>query len=185
MNCGVYLPHHRKVEKRGNVLRSLFSLNTHQVIEEKIKELLEEKFREPEFADCFTVEVVLRAGNRLEVFFDSDSGVTFEKCKRISRYLEAQLDEQAWLGEKYVLEVSSPGIGRPLAFRRQYPRNIGRKVHVTLQDETVRKGILLDVQEDSITLEEQITEGNKKKKTITETVIPFNHIKSTVVKVTF
>ena len=100
------------------------------MVESKIESLLEVKFQEEEFTDCFLIEVKLHANKKLDVFIDSDAGVTFEKCQKISRYLEQYLDEEGWLGDSYVLEVSSPGISRPLKLLRQYPRNIGRKVEV-------------------------------------------------------
>ena len=100
------------------------------MIVEKITDLLDKKFTEEDFSDCFLVDIKAHAHNKIDVFIDSDSGVTFEKCQKISRYLERFIDENGWLGEKYVLEVSSPGISRPLKFKRQYAKNIGRKVEV-------------------------------------------------------
>jgi ribosome maturation factor RimP len=86
-----------------------------------------------------------------------------------------------------MLDVSSPGISRPLVFLRQYPRNVGRTVEVTLADHSVHKGILIAADTETITVEEKVTllENGKKKKTTVQTVIPFNNIHSTVVKVTF
>lgn len=157
------------------------------MIENKIEELLAQRFQEADLADCFTIEVLLRPGNRLEVAFDSDSGVTIEKCQTISRFLEAHLDKEGWLGERYTLDVSSPGVSRPLKFRRQYPRNIGRTVEVILHDDTKHKGILRAADDHAITIEEKVqTEINgKKKKGLAQTAIPFDAIKSTTVKVTF
>ncbi|MBK8654752.1 MAG: ribosome maturation factor [Haliscomenobacter sp.] len=156
-------------------------------ITEKIDSLLQEKFLEEAFADCFIVEIKLGAGNKLEVFADSDSGMTFEKCQRISRYLEEHIDAGGWLGLHYVLEVSSPGISRPLQFWRQYPRNIGRQIEVTLQDGTKRKGVLQAVHPETIVLSEEISrkEGKKTIKEKVETAIPFGHIEKTFVKVSF
>ena len=74
-------------------------------LEEKIVELLEEKFKEEEFTDCFLIDIKLHKHNKLDIFLDSDTGITFRKCQRISRYLESFIDEEGWLGEKYVLEV--------------------------------------------------------------------------------
>ncbi len=93
-------------------------------ITERITRLLEEKYSTDEvFADCFTVSVEMKPGQKLYVFADSDSGMTFEKCQKLSRYLESHIDSNGWLGEKYLLEVSSPGIGRPFQFLRQYNNN--------------------------------------------------------------
>ena len=100
-------------------------------MESKIEALLVEKFNDPDFDDCFVVDIIISKGNRIGVFVDCDSGMTFRKCQMLSRYLEGFIDEEKWFGEKYVLEVSSPGIDRPLKFARQYRNNIGRKFQLS------------------------------------------------------
>ncbi len=156
---------------------------------ERIQHLLQRLFADDErLADCFVVEINHHPrSNKLAVFVDCDSGINFDKCKAISRYLEGYLDTQGWLGEKYVLEVSSPGVGRPLRFWRQYRNNIGRMVQVTLSDQTIHKGLLKSVEEDHIVLEQEITQkqGGKSVRLNMERTIPFEQIASTVVKVVF
>lgn len=177
----------RGTKKRGNQ-SSLFLIYTHRfVIELQIESLLAVKFQEEEFKDCFLLEVNHHPGNKLDVFIDSDSGVTFEKCQRISRYLEAILDEKGWLGEKYVLEVSSPGISRPLTQWRQYRKNMGRTLEITLADGSRKEGPLADVLEDHILLTETVVEVDGKKKTKKQvlTAVPFEKIKKTIVKISF
>ncbi len=161
--------------------------NFQAVINEHIERLLAEKFQEEAFADCFLIEVKSGTNQKLEVFVDSDSGITFEKCQQISRYLEQYIDENNWLGEHYTLEVSSPGVSRPLAQYRQYPRNIGRTVEVTLQNGSLCKGTLSAVSPEHIIVTEEVKtrEGKKTKKEKVETVIPFSHIHKTVVKISF
>ena len=151
------------------------------VIEHKITELLTEKFNEEEFQDCFLVEVKAHQSKKVEVFVDSDSSLTLDKCRQISRFLEKHIDEHGWLGEKYTLEVSSPGITRPLQFPRQYIKNIGRKVG----EKKTGQLVAADVQ--SITIEEKlrIKEGKKKKTVIQQAVIPLKDIKKTIVKISF
>jgi len=153
----------------------------------KIEALLAEKFQEEEFTDCFLVDIHLSAGNKLEVFVDSDSGITFKKCQRISRFLEKPIDEEGWLGEKYTLEVSSPGTSRPLKFLRQYPKNIGRKLEVKLLEGATKKGTLTKVEPSLIVLEEKIRvkEGKKKVNKIIQYEIPFESIKQARVKISF
>ena len=157
------------------------------MITQKIIDLLEEKFKEFEFEDCFLVDVNLNLNNKLEVFVDADSGITFEKCRKLSRYLEQYIDEENWLGEKYVLEVSSPGISRPLKFIRQYHKNIGRKVEVCLEDGSQKTAKLVGIKEGNIILEEKvrIKEGKKKRTEVLQTEIPFETIHKTIVKVSF
>ncbi|MCW5922964.1 MAG: ribosome maturation factor [Saprospiraceae bacterium] len=155
---------------------------------ERIAQLLEEKYATDEsFADCFTVDIELKPNAKLYVFADSDSGMTFEKCQKLSRFLESHLDTNGWLGDKYVLEVSSPGIGRPFKFLRQYKNNIGRTVEVTMKDKTHQTGLLSEVSEAQITLLQKAVEreGNKKKEVEKPTSIPFDQIETAIVKIAF
>lgn len=157
------------------------------MVEAQIASLLELKFQEADFIDCFLIELKLLPGNKLEVFIDSDSGITFEKCHKISRYIEKHLDENLWLGDKYMLDVSSPGISRPLKLHRQYVKNTGRKIEVKLEDGTLREGTLLRVNDEGIVLEEKVRvkEGNRKITQVLETEIPFSAINKTIVKISF
>ena len=91
--------------------------------EEQIIQLLEEFFQESELEDCFVTELNV-SGSKIMVYVDSDTDMGFNKCRTISRYLEKHFDETQVFGEKYTLEVSSPGIGRPLLFKRQYLKNV-------------------------------------------------------------
>lgn len=62
--------------------------------------------------------------------FDSEpgAGVTVEDCARVSRALEAVLDAREDLPGSYILEVSSPGVERPLRKRRDFERSIGQEI---------------------------------------------------------
>ena len=156
-------------------------------IEEKIHELLAAKFAEEGFQDCFLVDFHLSAANKLEVFVDCDSGLTLEKCQRISRFLEHDFDEAGWLGEHYTLEVSSPGLGRPFKLQRQYAKNIGRKVEVTLADGSTKTGPLVAAGDASFTIQETVTvlEGKKKKKMEVQTELPYDGVKKTMIVISF
>jgi len=174
--------------KREHIVPSFVFKDTMELTE-RIEQLLEEKYTTDEiFADCFTVEVELKPASKLYVFIDSDSGMDFEKCRKISRYLESHIDTNGWLGEKYLLEVSSPGLSRSLKFLRQYHKNAGRNVEVTLKDNNRHVGILKSADEHQITLQQTVTERRKKKKKITkdiELLIPFEQIEKTIVKPTY
>ena len=95
---------------------------------DKLVELLEEKFQEEAFAHLFLIELNHKPNDVIEVFLDSDNSVTYEYCVKVSRYLEQHIEENGWLGEKYTLDVSSAGVGKPLKLKRQYVKNIGREV---------------------------------------------------------
>lgn len=157
------------------------------MIEQQIERLLQEKFQEEAFQDCFLVELKLHPNNKLEVFLDSDTGITFETCRVVSRHLEAVLDAERWLGEKYTLEVSSPGVDRPLRLRRQYAKNVGRKLKVKLSDGNTKEGTLVDVTDEHVVLEEKVRvqDGKRKKTQTLQTEIPFNQIEQAKIQVSF
>ncbi|MEQ1745153.1 MAG: hypothetical protein ABMA02_07005 [Saprospiraceae bacterium] len=173
---------------REGTTGSLFVCPCNMELTERIAQLLEEKYATDEtLADCFTVDIELRPGNKLFVFVDSDSGIDFDKCKKLSRTLESHLDTHVWAGTKYVLEVSSPGLGRPLVFLRQYHKNVGRTVVITLLDDTRERGTLKSANETAVLIEQTVIEivGKKKKEVLVDRAIPFDQIKSTVVKAAF
>lgn len=155
-------------------------------MEEKLIELLELKFQEEGFDDAYIVDLNYHEANKkLEIFIDRDSNITIGQCAKINKYLQKHIDEAGWLGEKYTLDVSSPGVGKPLKFPRQYVKNIGREVEVKQKDGTKISGKLLEVTEENLTLEEQISPPQKQKKVFQNTVIPFEEITKTVVKISF
>lgn len=159
------------------------------MIAEKTRDLLEQKYTEPDYQDCFTVEVNYNpASKKLQVFVDSDSGMNFQKCQRLSRYLESFIDEENWLGEKYTLEVSSPGVDRPLVLPRQFKKNIGRRLEVAVREEQKKyKGELVEASESGIVLafEQTQKQGKKKIKTDVRLDIPYEQIEKAVVKISF
>ena len=157
-------------------------------IREKVSKLVEEKLREPEFQHCFLLEVELPGINRLNVFLDSDTGITFDECRKVSRHVEAQLDEDNWMGGKYTIEVSSPGATKPLRLPRQYHKHIGRKLEVKrTDDQPTVEGTLLEVNDAGVILEEKTVrkEGKKKIREKINTEIPFDQIRQAKVKLAF
>jgi ribosome maturation factor RimP len=66
----------------------------------------------------------------LRAYVDIPGGTTADACARLSRAIEARLDASGLVGERYVLEVSSPGLDRRLRTRRDFARLVGRPVEV-------------------------------------------------------
>lgn len=135
-------------------------------------------------ADMFLVDIRVKPTNNFKIFLDAESGLGIEKCIRINRALYKQIEEAGWYPEgDFSLEVSSPGLDEPLKLYRQYLKNTGRNVEVTLQDGTKKEGLMSLVTEEQITL--TYTEG-KGKKAVEKTVdIPFSEIKQTKVQIKF
>ena len=162
-------------------------LNVNIYVEEKIIDLLEEKFKEPEFSNCFWLDVKLHADKKLEVIIDCDTGVTFLTCQIISRHLESVIDEEQWLGPKYTLEVSSPGAERPLQLPRQYQKHLGRKLEVKTKEGEEYEGRLSEITEEGITLDYKVRhkEGKRKVTEEVQTTIAFAAIEKAKVKISF
>jgi ribosome maturation factor RimP len=78
----------------------------------------------------------LRPGDRrliLRVYIDSENGVNLDDCTKISRQISALLDVEYPALEHYDLEVSSPGLDRPLVKPAHYQRYIGKRIRVKLR----------------------------------------------------
>lgn len=131
------------------------------------------------------VDVVVSGHRKIEVYLDSDTGMTFQKCKQFSRILEGMIEASSQFDEKYVLEVSSPGPKRPMRQLRQFPKHIGRTLEIAMKDGSTKKGVLQSVTEESLTLEVLRKTENKKKQEKGEEVIPFTEIEHAIVTFPF
>jgi ribosome maturation factor RimP len=110
------------------------------------------------------VELVIleEAGSRrqkiLRLYIDHPTGVTHELCARVSAAVSAALDESDAIEGAYVLEVSSPGIERPLRKRSHFEAQLGQNVYVKtkvpVEGSKVWQGTLLEVGADEIVVEE-------------------------------
>ncbi|MBV8254754.1 MAG: ribosome maturation factor [Chitinophaga sp.] len=132
--------------------------------------------------DNFLVEIRIKPTNNVKLFLDGDKGVPVDKLVSFNRALYPLLEEAAIFPDNdFSLEVSSPGLEEPLKLHRQYLKNIGRKVEVTLLDGSSKEGTLQTVTEEGITIEEVF--GKKKEKKSTD--IKFVEIKHTKVCIVF
>lgn len=105
--------------------------------------------------EIFLVEVDIKGkpGNyKIQVFIDGDQGTHIDECSKISRSLSNELDELELIEGKYNIEVSSPGVDKPLKLIRQYPKHIGRELKVLAKDNKKYQGILLGVVDEEIEL---------------------------------
>ena len=100
-----------------------------------------------------------RAGKRsalLRLFIDSESGVTLDDCTEVSRQVSSVLDVEDPIRVPYTLEVSSPGIDRPLFESDHYARYVGSEVRVRTQwpveGQRNFAGEIVAANEDSVTL---------------------------------
>ncbi len=92
----------------------------------------------------------------LRVYADKDGGINIDDCVEISRALEKKLDEEDFISDAYILEVSSPGLTRPLKKEKDFERSIGKKIEIKLYKgiDGLKEfeGILKDFDKDSVTV---------------------------------
>jgi len=124
-------------------------------LKEKVQKLIDDFINN--HPDLFLVELKISSENKIEVYIDGDESVSVQNCLDASRAIEFSLDREE---EDFSLEVSSPGLNVPLKLIRQYKKNIGRDLEITLQDEQTFTGTLIQFQDDSIEL--QWSEKRKK-----------------------
>lgn len=150
---------------------------------DRVTKLVEEKL---EGTDMFIVELSVKPGNKIEILVDRDSGLALEDCLSVSRHVEGNLDREL---EDYSLDVSSPGVGKPLKLKRQYVKNVGRTVNVKRTDGTIVEGILVSSDEEKIvvhTRTKEEVEGKKGKKWVErDEEVAFDTISETKIVISF
>jgi len=119
----------------------------------------------------FLVDIVfggINSRRKIVVILDKDAGITIDECGEFSRALGNLIEENNLFGDSaYVLEVSSPGMDRPLTVTRQYKRRIGNKLNFLLNDGTEFEAVLQDVAEEEVTVVPVPPKAKKNKKETT------------------
>lgn len=130
-------------------------LDTIQKIKDLAAPLVESK-------DLFVVDIEHKTGsglNEVWLYLDAqDRGVNLDECADISRELGFLIEAHELFEKKYRLNVSSPGLSRPLSDVRQYKKNQGRKAKVKFKKEDEydkTEGTIVGVDENGILLEDQ------------------------------
>ena len=106
------------------------------------------------------VEYVKEGGNwYLRAYIDTEGGITVDDCELVSRQMSDLLDEQDFIEESYIFEVSSPGLGRPLKKEKDFARNLGKEVEIrtyrAIGKEKEFYGILCAYDDNSVTIERE------------------------------
>ena len=134
--------------------------------------------------DIFPVEIKIKPTNNIKIFLDADSGLSIEKCSKLNKAVYKLIEERGWFPDgNFSLEVSSPGLDEPLKLFRQYKKNIGRNIEVTLTDNKTEQGKLMAATEDAIQLEQH--EGKGKKAIVKTSELKFSTIKQAKIIISF
>ena len=105
------------------------------------------------------VEYVKEAGTwYLRAYIDKEGGFTVDDCEMVSRRLSDWLDKEDFIDDSYILEVSSPGLGRPLKKEKDFVRSMGKLVEIRtyrpIEKQKEFCGILNAYDDNSVTIEE-------------------------------
>jgi ribosome maturation factor RimP len=104
----------------------------------ELKERISELISQPLLQEGFDlVEIKLsryRQSSRLQIFVDSDNGVKIDDCIRVSKIIDGLIEADNTFEHGYTIEVSSPGLDRPLVSARDFHRRIGEKVQLIFID---------------------------------------------------
>ena len=108
--------------------------------------------------ELWEVEYVKEAGTwYLRAYIDKEGGIAVDDCEVISRILSDWLDQTDFIEDSYILEVSSPGLGRPLKKERDFERSLGEDVEIRLYKAQNKQkeftGILKAYDKETVTIE--------------------------------
>ena len=110
-----------------------------------------------ENAELVEMQINGKAGNQtIKVFIDCEGGTTLERCTKISREFSDKLEVEDVIPGKYRIEVSSPGLDRPLKKMQDFSRNLNREVDVVYEDAMELKsfrGKIVDVSNEAVQLQ--------------------------------
>lgn len=127
-----------------------------EIYEQKAEALIEPIVAAHGF-ELVDVEYVKEAGTwYLRAYIDKEGGIAVDDCEVISRALSDWLDKEDFIDDSYILEVSSPGLGRPLKKEKDFVRSMGKDVDVRLYRQLNKQkeftGALSAYDENTVTL---------------------------------
>ncbi len=127
-------------------------------VEETVEKMVEELLAGQDVIELVDVEYVKEREWYLRVFIDKEGGIEIDDCQSISERLEEELDKQDIISGQYILEVSSPGLDRVLRKEKDFLREMGKKVDVSLyaplDGKKLITGVLTGYRDGRLTLDE-------------------------------
>lgn len=139
-------------------------MSKREIYEQKTEEILTPIVQEYGF-ELVDVEYVKEGGTwYLRSYIDKPGGISIDDCEMVSRRLSDILDEKDYIDDSYIMEVSSPGLGRPLRKEKDFKRSLGEEVEVRTYRMIDKKkeftGILKSYDADTVTIE--LEDGTEK-----------------------
>ena len=127
-------------------------------VEEAVEKLAEEILADTDY-ELVNVEYVKERDWFLRIYIDKDGGVGLDDCQEVSGILDERIEKLGILNDRFILEVSSPGLDRALKKEKDFQREMGKKVDITLykplDGEKNITGVLTGYAGDTITIDEE------------------------------
>lgn len=132
-------------------------MSKRELYEEKTEKLIMPIIEANNF-ELVDVEYVKEGGTwYLRAYIDKEGGITVDDCEIVNRALGELLDVEDFINEAYILEVSSPGLGRPLKKEKDFQRSLGEEVEVrtyrAINKSKEFVGLLVAYDKESVTLQ--------------------------------
>ena len=149
-------------------------------IEDLLNQFLEER------QDLFLIDLKFSTGDDITVILDGDNGVSLQDCLDASRAIEFNMDREE---HDFSLQVMSGGLSEPLTLPRQFKKNMGRELDITLNDNEKIQGELSHVDDDKIILTRKFRKpkdiGKGKVDAVEDTEVLYTDIKKALVTIKF
>lgn len=126
-------------------------------VEEAVEKIAEEILANTDY-ELVDVEYVKERDWFLRAYIDKEGGIGLDDCQEVSGLLDEKLEELNIINDRYILEVSSPGLDRALKKEKDFKREMGKLVDITLykaiDGEKMITGKLTGYTKDIITIDE-------------------------------
>ena len=131
-------------------------MSKRELYEQKTEQLLTPIVEEYGF-ELVDVEYVKEGSTwYLRSYIDKPGGISIDDCEKVSRRLSDLLDQEDFIEDAYIMEVSSPGLGRPLKKEKDFRRSLGEEVEIRtyrmIDKQKEFTGILKDYDENTVTI---------------------------------
>lgn len=140
-------------------------MSRREIIEQKAEALLLPIAEEMNL-ELVDVEYVKEGGAwYLRAYIDKEGGVTIDDCEAVSRAFNPLLDEHDFIADSYTMEISSPGLGRPLKKEKDYARSVGKELEIhtyrAIDGEKEFFGTLVSYDKEQVTIREENGESHR------------------------
>ena len=131
-------------------------MSKREIYEQKTEEILLPIVEEYGF-ELVDVEYVKEGSTwYLRAYIDKPGGINIDDCEKVSRRLSDILDEKDYMDDAYIMEVSSPGLGRPLKKEKDFKRSLGEEVEIRtyrmMDKQKEFFGIMKDYDDSTVTI---------------------------------